>query len=88
MNQLIEIALPPGCGLLLIHKLKIVLIKLLEEIVPRDFRQFVIVLASGARKTKTKNSRLISAMRAGYFRGNSPSFLCPILYFFMILCSF
>ncbi|HET8635795.1 MAG TPA: hypothetical protein VFL96_03010 [Acidobacteriaceae bacterium] len=88
MDQFIEIALSSGGGFFLIHKLKIVLIKLLKEVVPRDFRQAVIVLAPGARETKAKNSRLISAVRAGHFRRNGPSFLRPIPYFFMILRRF
>jgi hypothetical protein len=88
MNQLIKIALSSGSSFFLIHKLKIVLIKFLKEVVPRDFRQAVIVLASGARETKAKNSRLIPSMGARHFRRNGPSFLRPIPYFFMVLRGF
>jgi hypothetical protein len=88
MNQFIEITLSSGGGFFLIHKLKIVLIKFFKEVVPRDFRQAVIVLAPGARETKAKNSRLIPSMGARHFRRNGPSFLRPTPYFFMVLCSF
>ncbi len=88
MNELIEVAfLPVGC-LLLIYELEIALVELLEEVIPGDFFELVILPVDGIRKLKAQDTGLLSFFGARNFSRDRSSRLGPLADFIMILgCS-
>src|SRR6185437_13405132 len=85
MHQLIEVASLSGSSLFLIHKLQVIAVEFLKEIIPRNFAETLVVFSLCLWEAESQDSRLIFPMSAGHFSGHSPARLGPTADLLMIL---
>jgi hypothetical protein len=77
VDEFVEVALLSVRRLVLIDELEIAFIELLEEVLPGDLAQIVVLVAGSLRKFEAQDTGLFALVGTGYFGWNSMASFGP-----------